>query len=158
MLRRSTIFILGCSPNYCSRVQSLFISLERYIPCFLQHIYAVTTAVLPSCSFSSTCGTPGISRRTHPEGEPYTCVHVYKCVVSALAHFFSSGRGYVVVPSAPWHTGGLPGPHTQVWVLAEVCGTCSGGSKWHVRSGRHSEHVGPSRPIPTHVHTTLLSG
>ena len=30
----------------------------------------MTTAVLPSCPFSSTCVTPGILRRTHPEGEP----------------------------------------------------------------------------------------
>ena len=27
-----------------------------------------TAAVLPSCPFSSTCVTPGISRHTHPEG------------------------------------------------------------------------------------------
>ena len=41
---------------------------------------------------------------------------------------------------------------------AEVRGTCSGGSKWHARSGRHSEHVDPSRPMQTHVHNTLLTG
>ena len=29
----------------------------------------------------------------------------------------------------------------QVWALAEVRGTCSGGSKSHVTTGRHSEHV-----------------
>ena len=34
-----------------------------------------TTAVLPSCPFSSTCVTPGISLRTHPEGEP--CMYIY---------------------------------------------------------------------------------
>ena len=49
--------------------------------------------------------------------------------------------------SAAWHTGSPPGPHTQVWDPAEVRGTCSGGWKWHVHSGRHSEHVEPSRPM-----------
>ena len=36
--RTSTILISGCSPNYCSRVQSLFTPRERYISCFLQHM------------------------------------------------------------------------------------------------------------------------
>ena len=39
----------------------------------------------------------------------------------------------------------------QVWGLAEVRGTCSGGSKSQVTTGRHSEHVEPSRPMQTHV-------
>ena len=34
--------------------------------------------------------------------------------------FFSSGRGSLLVLSAPWHAGSPPGPHTQVWALAEV--------------------------------------
>ena len=72
---------------------------------------------------------------------------------SPFGIFFSPGRGSFLVLSAPWHTGSPPGPHTEVWVLAEVRGTCSGGSNWHVRSGRYSEHVGPSRPMQTHVHT-----
>ena len=83
-------------------------------------------------------------------------VYIYKNVFfSPFGIFFSPGRGSFLVLSAPWHTGSPPGPHTQVWVLAKVCGTSSGGSKWHVRSGRHSEHVGPSRPMQTHVHTTV---
>ena len=39
----------------------------------------------------------------------------------------------------------------QVWALADVRGTCSGGSKSQVPTRRHSEHVGPSRPLQTHV-------
>ena len=70
--------------------------------------------------------------------------------------FFSSGRGSFFVLSAPWYTGSPPGPHTQVWTLAEAHGTWSGGSKWHVRSGRHYEHVEPSRPMPvSYTHLTL---
>ena len=53
--------------------------------------------------------------------------------------------------------GGPPGPRTQVWSPAEVRATCSGGSKWHVCSGRHSEGVEPSKPMQTHVHSTLLA-
>ena len=39
----------------------------------------------------------------------------------------------------------------RVWALAEVRGTCSGGSKSQVTTGRHSERVKPSRPMQTHV-------
>ena len=39
----------------------------------------------------------------------------------------------------------------QVWALRNFRGTCSGGSKSHVPTGRHSEPVGPSRPLQTHV-------
>ena len=69
---------------------------------------------------------------------------------SAFFSLPAAGLSFLVL-SAPWHAGSPPGPLTQVWALAEVRGTCSGGSKWHVRSGRHSEHVEPSRPMQTHV-------
>ena len=80
----------------------------------------MTTAVLPSCSFSSTCITLGISRHTHSEGKP--CITMYKCVFLALEHFFSSGRGSLLVLSAPWHAGSPPehqgesvGPGRHPW-------------------------------------------
>ena len=44
-----------------------------------------------------------------------------------------------------------PNTTAQVWTLAEVRGTCSGGSKSHVTTGRHSEHIEPFRPMQTHV-------
>ena len=50
--------------------------------------------------------------------------------------------------------GGRPDTRAQVWALAEVRGTCSGGSKWQVPSGRDSEHVEPSRPMQTYVRNT----
>ena len=37
----------------------------------------MTTAVLPSCPYSSTCVTPGISRRTHSEGEYIYIICIY---------------------------------------------------------------------------------
>ena len=39
----------------------------------------------------------------------------------------------------------------QSWALVDVRGTCSGGSQSQVPTGRHSEHVGPSRSLQTHV-------
>ena len=42
--------------------------------------------MLSSCLFSSTCVTPWISRRTHPEGTLYYTM--YKCVFLAHQHFF----------------------------------------------------------------------
>ena len=89
---------------------------------------------------------------THPEGEP--CIHVF---FWPFGIFFSSGRGSFLVLSAPWHAGSQPGPRTQVWALAEVRGTCSGGSKSQVRSGRDSERVAPSKPLQTHVQVKRIS-
>ena len=84
-------------------------------------------------------------------------IYIYKCVFLALRHFllfrpivFSRVLGSVA-------RGSPSGPRTQVWALAEVRGTCSGGSKCQVRSGRDSEHVEPSRCMQTHVHNTLTS-
>ena len=112
--------------------------------------------MLPSCPFSSTCVTPGISRHTHPEGEPCIYVSIDVCFWP-FGIFFSSSRGSFLVLLAPWHAGSPPGPRTQVWAPAEVRGTCSGGSKWQVRSGRDSEHVEPSRCMQTHVQVKRMS-
>ena len=118
--------------------------------------YAVTTAVLPSCPFSLTCVTLGISIRTHPEGE--TCITMHKCIFLALRNFvlfrpwvFPRALGSV---AGREQAGTPPGPRAQVWALAEVHGTCSVGLKWQVPSGRNSEHVESSRPMQTHVHST----
>ena len=73
------------------------------------------------------------------------------CVFGPSAFFSLPGRESFPVLSAPWHAGSPAGPRTQVWALAEVRGTCSGGSKWKVRWERDSEHVEPSRPMQTHV-------
>ena len=46
--------------------------------------------MLPSCPFSSTCVTPGISRHTHYEGEPFICIlavavgYTYPCKSSLV--------------------------------------------------------------------------
>ena len=85
-------------------------------------------------------------------------LYIYKCVFFTLRHFFLFRPR--VFPRALGSVAHRepPGTNTQVWAPAEVRGTCSGGWKWHVRSGRHSEHVEPSRPMQTHVHNTSLTG
>ena len=81
------------------------------------------------------------------------------CFFVPSAFFFSSGRRSFLVLLAPWHAGGWLArtPYASLGP-AEVRGTCSGGSKWQVRSGGDSKYVEPSRPMKTHVHHTLLTG
>ena len=93
-----------------------------------------------------------LTSHTSRRGTLYIYINVYFWPFGILC---SSGRGSFPVLSTPWHAGSPPGPRTQVWVLAEVRGTCSGGSKWQVRSGRESEHVQASRCMQTYVHNTL---
>ena len=84
--------------------------------------------------------------------------YIYTNVLSwPFGSVFFSGPGSFLVLSAPWHAGSPPGPLTQVGALAEGRGTCSGGSKWHVHSRRHSEHVEPSRSMQTHVHIYVIN-
>ena len=71
------------------------------------------------------------------------------CAFWPFGIFLFSVHGSYLVLSALWHAESPPGPLTQVWALAEVRGTCSGGSKSHVYSGRDSEHVEPSRSLQT---------
>ena len=71
--------------------------------------------------------------------------------------FSSSDRGSFLVFSPPSHAWSPPEPHTNVWALAEVRGTCSGGSKWQLRSGRDYQHVESSRPMQTHVQVKRMS-
>ena len=71
--------------------------------------------------------TTGISLRHIPKGNLVHIHIIHKCVFSPFVIFFSSGRGSFLVLSAPCHAVNPPGPNTQVWVPAEVRGTCSGG-------------------------------
>ena len=79
----------------------------------------MTTAVLPSCPFSSTCVTPGISRHTHPEEEP--CITMCKCVFLHVGIFPSSSGSFLVLSalghagSPPEHHGASVGPVLGPW-------------------------------------------
>ena len=75
--------------------------------------------------------------------------------------FFSSGRGSFLSCSRLRGTqGARPNTTAQVWALAEVRGTCSGGLKSRKlasTTARHSEHVQISRPMQTHAQVEEMS-
>ena len=55
----------------------------------------MATAVLPSCPFSSTCVTPGIARRTHPEGEPFIYSEYIKLLYTEMVgDYVAVGRRF----------------------------------------------------------------
>ena len=76
------------------------------------------------------------------------------CFFGTSAFSFFPADSFLVL-LAPWQAGSPPGPRAQFWALAEVRGTCSGGLRWQVPSGRDSRHVDPTRPMQTHVHTVM---
>ena len=78
---------------------------------------------------------------------------MYKYVFLHISIFFSSGRGSFLVLSALGHAGTPPEHHGASVGMAGVRRTCSWSSKSQVTTGRHFEHVEPSRPMPTHVQT-----
>ena len=74
------------------------------------------------------------------------------CFFFGISAFFSfPAAGLFSCSRLQGTQGARPNTTAQVLTLAEVRGQCSGGSKSHVTTGRHSEHVDPSRPIQTHV-------
>ena len=109
------------------------------------------------------------------EGEVRKRCMLYHCLITSMIFLFR-GRGketvfrtsncicfegdvqrrymmckYFLLSRLRGTQGARPNTTAQVWALAEVLGTCSGGSKSQVTTGRHSEHVEPSRPLQTHV-------
>ena len=52
----------------------------------------MTTGALPSCPFSSTRVTPGISRHEHPEGEPCTTMYKVESFGDTLVFLESHGQ------------------------------------------------------------------
>ena len=82
---------------------------------------------------------------------------MYRCFFLPFGIFFSPGRGSFLVLPAPWHAGSPPGHRGANLALAELRGTCSGGSKSDVPTGIDSEHIEPSRPMQTHVQVKRMS-
>ena len=61
---------------------------------------------------------------------------------SAHRYFFSlPAAGLFLCSRLRGTQGARPNTTAQVWALAEVRGTCAGGSKSQATTGRHSEHV-----------------
>ena len=145
---------LGLFTKLLSRVSSLFVPHERYIPCFLQPTsrdYCCVTFV----SIFINLRHPW-DFTSHPSRRG-TFTYTYKCVLFSLRHsflfrprVFPHGLGSVArrepVRTPHASLGPSQGPWHVLW-----------GSKWQVRSGRDSEHVEPSRPMQTHVNNTLVT-
>ena len=91
--------------------------------CFFDHasskINKVWLLLLPSCPFSSTCVTPGISRHTHPKGEP--CIYMDGWQVSReLAKRFMFFKMYL---ESIWRrTWTSPSVKSSVRLLVNVLG------------------------------------
>ena len=138
-------------------------------PNMLKQSSPVPSRILPTMKSLACNKFKSTRRRSRPVENFYNSVillliknnniyfEVYVCFFWSFGIFFSSGRGSFLVLSAPWHAGSSPGLRTQVWALDEVRGTCSGGSKSHVCSGRDSENLEPSRPVKLHVQIKRLS-
>ena len=107
--------------------------------------------MLPSCPFSSTCVTPEISSHTHPEGELCTTINILCFICTSAAFFAHPAAGLFSCSRLRGTHGACPNTTAQVWALAEIRGTCSGGSKLQVPTGRHSEHVQPFTSMQSHV-------
>ena len=80
-------------------------------------------------------------------------------IVLSFAHrdFFSSFCRSFVVPSAPGHARSPPEHHDASLGPGRGRGTCSGGSKWGLTTGRHPEHEWPPGSMQTHVQAKTMS-
>ena len=77
---------------------------------------------------------------------------------SAFSSLLATGILSCLSCSRPRGTqGARPSTTAQVWDLAEVRSTCSGGSESLATMGKHSEHVEPSTPMQTHVQVKNIS-
>ena len=86
-------------------------------------------------------------------------LHVLMCFFCTSA-FFLLAVGFFSHSRLRGTQGVHPNTTTQVWALTDVSGTCSGGSKsrnWQITTGRHFEHVEPSRPMQTHIQIKKIS-
>ena len=73
------------------------------------------------------------------------------CFLRTSAFFSLPAAGLLSCSRLRGTQGARPNTSAQVSAPAEVRGTCSGGSKSQVTTGRHSDHVELSRPMQTHV-------
>ena len=81
----------------------------------------------------------------------YITTRMYECVFFAHRRFFLFRQRVFLVLSAPGHAGSPPEHHGPSLGPGRGPWHCSGVSKSQVTTGRHSEHVEPSRPMQTHV-------
>ena len=109
---------------------------HTYIQCIYSHtsvyLYSQRTPTQPPCKY-----------------HVLLCTTVFFCT-SALFPLPAVGRSSCFRLRGT--QGARPNTTAQACALAEVHGACSGGSKSQITTGRHCEHVEPSRRLQTHVH------
>ena len=76
---------------------------------------------------------------------------MWKCVFWHIGIFSLPAAGIFSCSRLRGTQGTRRNTRAPVGALADARGTCSGGSKLQIPTGRHSEHVEPSRPLQTHV-------
>ena len=82
----------------------------------------------------------------------YTSYYYYKMKLFLdIGIFFSSTRGSFVLLSVTGHAGGLHEHWEQVWALADVRGTCSGGSKSRKLVNNHGIAFRPASANQAHA-------
>ena len=147
---------LGLFTKLLSRVSSLFVPHERYIPCFLQPTSRDYCCVTFVSIFINLRHPWDFTSHPSRRGTLYyyvRSINVFFCT-SALFLFrpwvFSRALCSVArrEPARTPHASLGPGrgPRHVLW-----------GSKWQVPSGRDSEHVEPSRPLQTHIQVKIVS-
>ena len=113
----------------------------------------MVTAVLPACPFS-TCVTPGISlQQTSGMKTLYICING---LFRPLGIFSLPAAGLPSCSRLRGTQGARPDPACTFGPWPRSVAP-AGGSKSHIPTGRHSEHVGPSRPLQTHVQVKRMS-
>ena len=85
---------------------------------------------------------------------------MYTCVTVCISALFSGTRGSFLVLSAPGHAGARPNKRRKCGPWSRYVALALGfqsREKWQVTTGRHSEHVEPSRSMQTHVRGEQIS-
>ena len=86
---------------------------------------------------------------------------MYTCVTVCISALFSGTRGSFLVLSAPGHAGARPNKRRKCGPWSRYVALALGfqsREKWQVTTGRHSEHVEPSRSMQTHIQVKKMSG
>ena len=153
------------NPTYTSSTRAVqqrhnSVSSSCTIPANLTYCMSRVIYIRIPCSPFSTCDTHGISGQQHPEGEPRTNITMY------LIEFFGTLAFFSLPPASLFPCSRQRGTQeasvntaVQVRALAEVRGTCSGGSKSRKLASNHRTRFRPPRAsqVPCKTRTTVFS-
>ena len=152
------LFVIVC------RMTKYDVGLMNLIPFFL-FIQARFTFDVPlgstvshlrlgSPASSVIAGMRGDKAGVSPPRRSPLCILLSECINVFFAHigiFYFPAAGRFSCSRLRGTQGARPNTTALVRALVEVRGTCSGGSKSQVTTGRHSEHVEASGPMKIHV-------